>query len=169
MRLRKAHPNCLSMPALRIAALLLLSVSLAACQNDDAREMPPPPASVSDPDVTPEPDVYTTPMAPEAVAPPNAGVIVGRITGPDGRSMQDLTLIVDNPRNRDQDGRRRALRASPGATGTGIREVSRSCDPRQRRRRRARRRHDTTRLPDLVSGARWGMILSLSSSVVSCS
>ncbi len=84
------------MSSLRIAALLLLPLAVA-CQNDDPREMPPPPASVSDPDVTPEPDVYTTPMAPEAIAPPNAGVIAGRIVGPDGRAMQDLNVITDNP------------------------------------------------------------------------
>jgi hypothetical protein len=77
-------------------AALALVFGAAGCETSPD-PMPPPPASISDPDVSPEPDVYTTPMAPEAVAPSNAGVIVGRVLGPDGRPMQDLSLITNNP------------------------------------------------------------------------
>lgn len=84
---------------LRFAVLLLFA---CACQTDapDADYPLPPsemPGDVSDADVNPEPDVYTTPMAPEAVRPDDAGAIEGRVVGPDGEPMVHLNVIVKNP------------------------------------------------------------------------
>jgi hypothetical protein len=88
------------MPPLRLAALPLLLV-VCACGGDTSAEDPLPPSDmpgdVSDASVNPEPDVYTTPMAPEAVRPEDAGAIAGRVVGPDGEPMINLNVIVKNP------------------------------------------------------------------------